>query len=41
MNPHAIMVCFTLTYKNNLMTEYLFENHLHQIFWKRLNWFIS
>ncbi|KAM3144505.1 hypothetical protein pb186bvf_003374 [Paramecium bursaria] len=33
--------CFRLTYVHNLMNEYLFDEHLHHIFWKRLNFFLQ
>jgi ssDNA-specific exonuclease RecJ len=40
MSPIAIAKSFELIYKHNLMTDYLFFDHMHHIFWKRFKWFV-
>ncbi|CAD8066368.1 unnamed protein product [Paramecium primaurelia] len=40
MSPQAIAKAFEMVYKYNLMTDYLFYDHLHFILRKRFKWFV-
>lgn len=40
MSPIAIAKAFEAVYKHNLMTEYLFFDHLHLILKTRFLWFV-
>ncbi|EGR34585.1 hypothetical protein IMG5_006460 [Ichthyophthirius multifiliis] len=39
MTPNHVTQCFELCIQNNLLNEYLFEQHFHMLFWRRNVWF--
>ena len=39
IRPDNIIKCYWILKEQGLMSQYLYEEHFHQMFWRKIQWF--